>query len=72
MNIDEPKRKEVENMDQQQNTCMACSCPCEMHKEHTHATGQTQNQSELKCPMCGASFNSKEEMDQHAKEKHNQ
>lgn len=18
------------------NTCMACSCPCDMHKEHTH------------------------------------
>lgn len=58
-------------MDQQQNTCMAYSCPCEMRKEHTHATGK-QNPSELKCPMCGASFNSKGKMDQHAKEKHNQ
>ncbi|QQG45127.1 MAG: hypothetical protein HYW89_03975 [Candidatus Sungiibacteriota bacterium] len=22
--------------DHHQNKCMACSCPCDMHKEHTH------------------------------------
>ena len=27
--------------------------------------------NQLKCPMCGAQFNSQEEMDAHAKEMHN-
>jgi hypothetical protein len=27
-------------------TCMACSCPCDMHKEHNHPVG-------MKCEKCG-------------------
>ncbi len=28
------------------NTCMACGCPCEKHKEHNHPVGK-------KCESCG-------------------
>lgn len=34
--------------DQNQNACMACSCPCDMHKEHDHSTQQGD-----KCDKCG-------------------
>ena len=34
-------------------TCMACTCPCEMHKEHNHPV-EGANKSEVKvCKMCG-------------------
>lgn len=34
-------------------TCMACSCPCEIHKEHNHPV-EDKNKSEAKaCHMCG-------------------
>lgn len=36
-------------------TCMACSCPCEMHKEHNHPV-EGENKSDTKvCKMCGMS-----------------
>jgi len=40
-------------MDQKDNktTCMACSCPCEMHKEHNHPV---EEKHEAKtCSACG-------------------
>ncbi len=51
-------------MDQKDNktTCMACSCPCEMHKEHNHlvspeggsASGGEEKHEEAKtCSACG-------------------
>ncbi len=46
-------------MDQKDNktTCMACSCPCEMHKEHNHPIeemGKQEKHEESKsCSTCG-------------------
>ena len=31
--------------------CMACSCPCEMHKEHTHE-GEKKNEEKSVCMAC--------------------
>lgn len=39
------------------NTCMACSCPCEMHKEHNHPVDdkhEHEKHEEIKsCSTCG-------------------
>jgi hypothetical protein len=32
-------------------TCMACSCPCEMHKEHNHPTEAGEKGAKV-CQMC--------------------
>ncbi len=41
-------------MDQKDNKtiCMACSCPCDMHKEHTHDKKDGES-SAKKCETCG-------------------
>lgn len=41
-------------MDQKDNkgTCMACSCPCEMHKEHNHHDEEKHGE-EKACSSCG-------------------
>ncbi|MBI3684830.1 hypothetical protein HY250_00250 [Candidatus Azambacteria bacterium] len=31
-------------------TCMACACPCEMHKEHNHPVEKKEAKV---CTMCG-------------------
>lgn len=47
-------------MDQKnnKNTCMACSCPCEMHKEHNHpvegAEKHEGHEDSKSCSTCGA------------------
>ena len=33
-------------------TCMACSCPCEMHKEHNHPVADEHTEAKV-CAMCG-------------------
>ncbi len=50
-----------------QNNCMACSCPCEMHKEHNHPTEQTEGTQEhsISCSKCGLKANSKVELEEH-------
>lgn len=41
----------MQNENTKSNTCMACTCPCEMHKEHNHSVKE---KSEAKvCKMCG-------------------
>lgn len=54
-------------MDQQKenkNTCLACSCPCEMHKEHSHPVEEmkaeelskdesNKNKEVKSCSTCG-------------------
>lgn len=40
------------------NTCTACSCPCEMHKEHNHLVEEETNKDEKSesvkaCTTCG-------------------
>jgi hypothetical protein len=41
----------MEQKTTQSNICMACTCPCEMHKEHNHPV---EGKSEAKvCKMCG-------------------
>lgn len=37
----------------QSNTCMACTCPCEMHKEHNHPVEGAQKTEAKFCKMCG-------------------
>ena len=41
-------------MDQKDNktTCMACSCPCEMHKEHNHPANEKHEEAKT-CSACG-------------------
>ncbi|MBI2406144.1 MAG: hypothetical protein HYV25_01000 [Candidatus Harrisonbacteria bacterium] len=41
-------------MDQKDNkkTCMACSCPCEAHKEHNHPVGEKPEEAKT-CSTCG-------------------
>ena len=41
-------------MDQKDNktSCMACSCPCEMHKEHNHPVEGEQKTGAKVCQMC--------------------
>lgn len=34
------------------NTCMACKCPCEMHKEHTCEEHGHKKESENVCMAC--------------------
>lgn len=38
-------------------TCMACSCPCEMHKEHNHPVsaegGEEKHEESKTCSACG-------------------
>lgn len=48
-----------------QNACMACSCPCEMHKEHNHPTQQEEHS--MTCSKCGLKANSKGEIEEHGK-----
>ena len=52
-----------------QNTCMACSCPCEMHKEHSHSTekGGTQQEHSMTCSKCGLKAKDSGEMEEHGK-----
>lgn len=34
-------------------TCLACSCPCDMHTEHNHpVSGEVKSETKV-CPMCG-------------------
>ena len=38
-------------------TCMACTCPCEAHKEHNHPMskeGDSHDKDGKVCPDCGA------------------
>jgi hypothetical protein len=37
------------------NTCMACSCPCDMHKEHNHPTEGEKSEAKV-CKMCGHEY----------------
>lgn len=52
-----------------QNTCMACSCPCEMHKEHNHPTEQAGGQEEhsMTCSKCAFKTAEPSEMAEHGK-----
>ncbi len=51
-----------------QNNCMACSCPCEMHKEHNHPTQKgDQQEHSMACSKCGLKAKSNEEMEKHGK-----
>lgn len=34
-------------------TCMGCTCPCEMHKEHNHPVEGEQKVEAKVCKMCG-------------------
>jgi hypothetical protein len=35
--------------------CMACSCPCEAHKEHNHPVGKNiEHEDGGTCAHCGA------------------
>jgi len=36
-------------MKNKEGVCMACSCPCDMHKEHNHDV----KKSGKTCAMCG-------------------
>lgn len=40
-------------MDKKDNktTCMACSCPCDMHKEHTHGD-KSKHEDKNICMAC--------------------
>lgn len=40
-----------ENKDNK-STCMACSCPCEMHKEHNHPV-EEKHEGAKTCSACG-------------------
>lgn len=53
-----------------QNTCMACSCPCEMHKEHSHPVAQAEKGQEhsITCSKCGFKAKAPEQMEEHTKE----
>jgi len=46
-----------QNNNQKSEVCMACSCPCEMHKEHNHPVeemSKPENHDEVKsCSTCG-------------------
>lgn len=33
-------------------TCMACSCPCDAHKEHTHKDDESQHEEKNVCMAC--------------------
>ncbi len=35
------------------NTCMACTCPCEIHKEHNHPAEGSEKPAAKVCQMCG-------------------
>lgn len=50
-----------------QNTCMACSCPCEMHKEHNHPAEKAGDQQEhsIACSKCGLKAKSNKELAEH-------
>lgn len=37
-----------QNETKKANVCMACECPCDMHKEHTH-----DKKEQKTCSMCG-------------------
>lgn len=41
-----------QNDTQKAGVCMACECPCDMHKEHTHETKSSESGAK-KCEMCG-------------------
>lgn len=52
------------NQQNNKNTCMACSCPCEMHKEHNHPVEEmkaeelskeesNKNKEVKSCSTCG-------------------
>lgn len=51
-----------------QSTCMACSCPCEAHKEHNHPTQQADQQQEhsMTCSKCGLKAKTADEKAQHS------
>lgn len=53
-----------------QNTCMACSCPCEMHKEHNHPTAQAGEGQEhsITCSKCGLKAKSAEDLKEHGQQ----
>ncbi len=34
--------------------CMACSCPCEAHKEHNHPADMKQEDGTKVCAHCGS------------------
>lgn len=50
-----------------QNTCMACSCPCETHKEHNHPTAQAEKGQEhsITCAKCGMKAKSTQDLGTH-------
>lgn len=50
-----------------QNTCMACLCPCELHKEHNHPTEQALKQQEhsMTCSKCGLKVNASDKTEAH-------
>lgn len=41
------------------NVCMACACPCDKHKEHTHGADAASKDGSKKggktCSICGSS-----------------
>lgn len=51
-------------MDQKDNktACMACSCPCETHKEHNHQV-EEKHDEEKTCSTCG--YENKQEGEKH-------
>ena len=52
-----------------QNNCMACSCPCDMHKEHSHSTEQTEGSQEhsMTCLKCGLKAKDPKDLEEHGK-----
>ncbi len=54
--------------DQNTNTCMTCSCPCEIHKEHNHPTQQAVQQQEhsMICSKCGLKAKTADKMQEHS------
>ncbi|MBI2670178.1 MAG: hypothetical protein HYX20_03470 [Candidatus Yanofskybacteria bacterium] len=48
-----------QNHNQKSEECMACSCPCEMHKEHNHPVEEMgehekHHEESKTCSTCGA------------------
>lgn len=52
----------TQNDTKKANVCMACKCPCEMHKEHTHEVKSNEG-SVKKCEMCGHEHKSDDSCD---------
>lgn len=42
----------TQNDTKKANACMACSCPCNMHKEHNHPVEEKREEAKT-CSACG-------------------